>query len=90
MKKRREPLVRTTPRSSKLRNTPCHCGSGKKFKRCHGLAPALKPKREPTAAELLACAEAIQVQTHRPKAQAAPSLLGIMATVQADILARRA
>lgn len=30
------------------RNEPCHCGSGKKFKRCHGVsaAPKMTPPRE--------------------------------------------
>lgn len=36
------------------RNEPCHCGSGKKFKRCHGVGAAPKlsapaPKTEATA-----------------------------------------
>jgi len=30
----KKPLVRTEPRTG--RNDPCHCGSGKKFKRCCG------------------------------------------------------
>jgi len=30
--------VRESPRLG--RNDPCHCGSGKKFKRCHGAAAA--------------------------------------------------
>ncbi len=29
------------------RNDPCNCGSGKKFKRCHGLEPAFKPIEQP-------------------------------------------
>jgi SEC-C motif-containing protein len=28
------PVVRTEPKVG--RNDPCHCGSGKKFKKCHG------------------------------------------------------
>ena len=28
------PIVRTEPKIG--RNDPCHCGSGKKFKKCHG------------------------------------------------------
>jgi SEC-C motif domain protein len=30
----REPVVKTGPDLG--RNDPCHCGSGKKFKKCHG------------------------------------------------------
>jgi len=29
-----QPTRRETPRVG--RNEPCHCGSGKKFKKCHG------------------------------------------------------
>ncbi len=29
-----EPFVRQAPKMG--RNDPCHCGSGKKFKQCHG------------------------------------------------------
>jgi uncharacterized protein YecA (UPF0149 family) len=29
------PFQRATPKLG--RNDPCHCGSGKKFKKCHGL-----------------------------------------------------
>lgn len=32
----RAPYVRETPKIG--RNEPCPCGSGKKFKRCHGAA----------------------------------------------------
>lgn len=31
-----KPVVRDTPKLG--RNDPCHCGSGKKFKKCHGAA----------------------------------------------------
>jgi len=30
-----EPFRRSTPKIG--RNDPCHCGSGKKFKKCHGV-----------------------------------------------------
>ncbi|MCH2173578.1 SEC-C domain-containing protein [Myxococcota bacterium] len=30
----RTPYVRDQPKTG--RNDPCHCGSGKKFKKCHG------------------------------------------------------
>ena len=30
----RQPHFRDSPRIG--RNDPCHCGSGKKFKKCHG------------------------------------------------------
>ncbi len=35
------PTAPAQPRSAKLpgRNEPCHCGSGKKYKRCHGAPP---------------------------------------------------
>jgi uncharacterized protein YchJ len=33
-----EPIRRTTPKIG--RNDPCHCGSGKKFKKCHGVQSA--------------------------------------------------
>ncbi len=29
-----QPFVRSAPKVG--RNDPCHCGSGKKFKQCHG------------------------------------------------------
>ena len=29
-----EPIKRSEPKLG--RNDPCHCGSGKKFKQCHG------------------------------------------------------
>ena len=29
-----QPFVRSTPKVG--RNDPCYCGSGKKFKQCHG------------------------------------------------------
>jgi preprotein translocase subunit SecA len=29
-----EPYRRSEPKTG--RNDPCHCGSGKKFKKCHG------------------------------------------------------
>ena len=32
--------VRTTQRYGLLRNTPCHCGSGRKFKKCHPEKPS--------------------------------------------------
>jgi preprotein translocase subunit SecA len=32
----REPITRDEPKLG--RNDPCHCGSGKKFKQCHGNA----------------------------------------------------
>ncbi|MDP7743907.1 MAG: SEC-C metal-binding domain-containing protein, partial [Lentisphaeria bacterium] len=32
----RQPTVRSTPKVG--RNEPCPCGSGKKYKRCHGRA----------------------------------------------------
>lgn len=32
-----ETYRRDTPKLG--RNDPCHCGSGKKFKKCHGAAP---------------------------------------------------
>jgi SEC-C motif domain protein len=31
-----QPVVRATPKIG--RNDPCHCGSGKKYKKCHGAA----------------------------------------------------
>jgi uncharacterized protein YchJ len=31
---RMEPIRRTEPKIG--RNDPCHCGSGRKFKKCHG------------------------------------------------------
>jgi uncharacterized protein YecA (UPF0149 family) len=31
-----EPFKRAEPKVG--RNDPCHCGSGKKFKKCHGAA----------------------------------------------------
>ena len=31
-----EPFKRAEPKIG--RNDPCHCGSGKKFKKCHGAA----------------------------------------------------
>ena len=31
-----EPVTRDEPKLG--RNDPCHCGSGKKFKQCHGNA----------------------------------------------------
>ena len=31
-----EPITRDEPKLG--RNEPCHCGSGKKFKQCHGNA----------------------------------------------------
>lgn len=34
----RVPLI--SPRPAPSRNGPCYCGSGKKYKRCHGRAPA--------------------------------------------------
>lgn len=39
-----KPLLRpvATPQYQAPRNAPCPCGSGKKFKRCHGLGTALK------------------------------------------------
>jgi len=33
-----EPIRRAQPKIG--RNDPCHCGSGKKFKKCHGAAAA--------------------------------------------------
>jgi uncharacterized protein YecA (UPF0149 family) len=35
---RPEPVRRTEAKVG--RNDPCHCGSGKKFKRCHGAGTA--------------------------------------------------
>jgi SEC-C motif domain protein len=35
-KEPQKPVVRAEPKLG--RNDPCHCGSGKKFKKCHGLA----------------------------------------------------
>ena len=32
---KRQPTVRTAPKLG--RNDPCHCGSGKKYKKCHGV-----------------------------------------------------
>jgi len=32
--KAREPIMRDRPKIG--RNDPCHCGSGKKYKQCHG------------------------------------------------------
>ena len=31
-----EPFLREEPKIG--RNDPCHCGSGKKYKKCHGAA----------------------------------------------------
>jgi len=31
----RQPVYRTEPKIG--RNDPCHCGSGKKYKKCHGV-----------------------------------------------------
>jgi hypothetical protein len=33
-----QPYVRDEPKLG--RNDPCHCGSGKKYKKCHGAAAA--------------------------------------------------
>lgn len=45
-------------RSSRLgRNDPCPCGSGKKFKRCHGPQPAAAPQGIPLPPEVLRAVE---------------------------------
>ena len=45
-------------RSSRLgRNDPCPCGSGKKFKRCHGAQPAAPARVRPLPPEVLRAAE---------------------------------
>jgi SEC-C motif-containing protein len=35
-REKQKPVVREEPKTG--RNDPCHCGSGKKFKKCHGAA----------------------------------------------------
>jgi len=48
-----------TPRSiMKIgRNDPCHCGSGKKYKKCHEAADAAKESAELAAARAKSAAE---------------------------------
>lgn len=49
------------PRNSRLgRNEPCHCGSGKKFKRCHGALLPLPIQRVPIPPEVLR-----QIEEHK-------------------------
>ena len=39
------------------RNDPCHCGSGKKYKKCHEVADAAKESAELAAAKAKSDAE---------------------------------
>lgn len=59
------------------RNTPCPCGSGKKFKKCHGApkeAPAKRPPGPPQEVfeALMRRAQAKQVQTVRQQGHGRP------------------
>src|SRR5262249_40907366 len=47
------------------RNEPCPCGSGKKYKRCHGSPVAPAPVREGQPNTLTARAEAARIQRER-------------------------
>lgn len=49
------------PRNIRLgRNDPCHCGSGKKFKRCHGALPPVRIRRGPLPPQVLK-----QIEEHK-------------------------
>jgi tetratricopeptide (TPR) repeat protein len=43
------PLASATPGTNLARNDPCHCGSGRKFKRCCGRGPDRAPTQDAVA-----------------------------------------
>jgi len=66
------------------RNEPCPCGSGKKYKRCHGSPVAPAPVREGQLNALTARAEAARIQRERQQGFGKPI---IAATFQGRRLA---
>lgn len=44
------------------RNDPCWCGSGKKFKKCHGRAPQAAPPKRPRGFQILAGEDVVKMK----------------------------
>ncbi len=69
------------------RNEPCHCGSGKKYKKCHEATDAAKESAELTAvqakAEEARAAEEAEAEAN-PKAAAAAAAAAKKATSRND------
>ena len=69
------------------RNEPCHCGSGKKYKKCHEAADAAKESTELAAvqakAEEARAAEEAEAEAN-PKAAAAAAAAAKKATSRND------
>lgn len=63
--------VKRLSRNRVGRNAPCPCGSGRKYKRCHGFSPS-PPIPVKQVTEALAVAEARRIQTQRQQGLGRP------------------
>jgi hypothetical protein len=58
------------------RNDPCHCGSGKKYKKCHEAADAAKESADLAAAHAKAEAARLAAEAEDPDAAAEAKKVG--------------